>query len=30
VANLPQFYHAFDVKETDKMYITPENRVKIW
>ena len=30
LSNLPQFYTAFDVKPTDKMYIAPENRVKIW
>ncbi len=30
VANMPEFYQAFDVKEGDKMYIAPENRVKIW
>ncbi|PIP79687.1 MAG: peptidase M13 [Gammaproteobacteria bacterium CG22_combo_CG10-13_8_21_14_all_40_8] len=28
--NMPQFYQAFEVKEGDKMYIAPENRVKIW
>jgi putative endopeptidase len=30
VANLPAFYTAFDVKETDKMFLAPEKRVKIW
>ncbi len=30
LANMPQFYEAFDVKEGDKMYIAPEKRVKIW
>ena len=30
VSNIPEFYTAFDVKEGDKMYIAPENRVKIW
>ena len=25
-----EFYEAFDVKEGDKMYIKPEDRVKIW
>ncbi|NOU51823.1 M13 family metallopeptidase [Pseudoalteromonas sp. JBTF-M23] len=28
--NMPEFYKAFDVKEGDKMYLTPEQRVKIW
>ncbi len=28
--NLDTFYKAFDIKETDKLYIKPENRVKIW
>ena len=30
VSNIPAFYATFDVKEGDKMYIAPENRVKIW
>ena len=30
VSNIPAFYTAFDVKEGDKMYIAPEQRVKIW
>jgi len=30
VANMPEFYEAFDVKPDDKMYIKPEDRVKIW
>ena len=30
VRNLPEFYAAFDVKETDKLYLAPEKRVKIW
>jgi endothelin-converting enzyme len=30
VSNIPEFYEAFDVKPGDKMYIAPENRVKIW
>ena len=30
VSNIPAFYSAFDVKQGDKMYIAPENRVKIW
>lgn len=28
--NVDAFYDAFDVKEGDKLYIKPENRVKIW
>lgn len=28
--NFPEWYEAFDVKETDKMYISPEKRVVIW
>ena len=24
------WYRVFDVKSTDKLYLTPENRVKIW
>jgi predicted metalloendopeptidase len=30
VMNHPAFYEAFGVKEGDKMYLAPENRVKIW
>jgi predicted metalloendopeptidase len=30
VRNVPQFYTAFDVKESDKLYLKPEERVKIW
>ncbi|KAJ3283994.1 hypothetical protein HDU79_008608 [Rhizoclosmatium sp. JEL0117] len=28
--NIQQFYEAFDVKEGDKMYIPPEDRVVMW
>lgn len=28
--NIDAFYEAFDIQEGDKMYIKPENRVKIW
>ena len=28
--NVPEFYQAFDIKETDPMYIPPQERVKIW
>ncbi|WP_396145311.1 M13 family metallopeptidase [Flavobacterium sp.] len=30
LANVDEFYKAFDIKETDKLYVKPENRVKIW
>ena len=30
VRNIPEFYHAFNVKEGDKMFLAPERRVKIW
>ncbi len=30
VSNMPEFYQAFEVKPEDKMYIKPEDRVKIW
>ncbi|MEZ6029421.1 MAG: M13 family metallopeptidase [Hyphomonadaceae bacterium] len=30
VPNIDAWYTAFDVKEGDKMYIAPENRVRIW
>lgn len=30
VASLPEFYELFDVKEGDKMYIPPEERLKLW
>lgn len=28
--NFNEWYEAFDVKETDKMYIAPEKRISIW
>jgi len=28
--NMPEFYEAFDVKESDKLFIPVEDRVKIW
>ena len=28
--NVPAFYEAFDVNEGDRMYLPPEERVKIW
>ena len=30
LTNVEAFYKAFDIKEGDKLYIKPENRVKIW
>jgi len=30
VVNVPQFYSAFDVKPGDRMYLAPDQRVKIW
>ncbi|MES0874953.1 M13 family metallopeptidase [Sinimarinibacterium thermocellulolyticum] len=30
VRNMPDWYTAFDVKEGDKLYLAPEQRVKIW
>lgn len=30
VANIPEFYEAFQVKDTDRLFIAPEKRVKIW
>jgi len=30
LTNLKEFYEAFGVKEGDKMYTTPENRVEVW
>jgi putative endopeptidase len=30
VRNVPEWYGAFDVAETDALYLPPEKRVKIW
>jgi putative endopeptidase len=30
VRNIPEFYAAFGVKEGDKLYLPPEQRVRIW
>jgi len=30
VRNVPEFYEAFDIKESDALYLAPEDRVKIW
>ena len=30
LVNMPEFVKVFNVKEGDGMYVTPENRIKIW
>ncbi|QBG37175.1 M13 family metallopeptidase [Litorilituus sediminis] len=30
VRNVPEFYELFDVQPTDKLYLAPQERVKIW
>lgn len=30
VRNIPEFYTTFGVKDGDKLYLKPEERVKIW
>lgn len=30
LANMPEYYEVFDVKEGDAMYLPPEERVKVW
>ncbi len=30
VRNVPEWYEAFDVAESDALYLPPEERVKIW
>ncbi len=30
VRNVPEFYQAFEIAETDALYLAPEDRVKIW
>jgi putative endopeptidase len=30
VRNIPEFYEAFEIAETDALYLAPEERVKIW
>jgi putative endopeptidase len=30
VSNLPEYYAAFNVKEGDKLFRPPDQRVKIW
>jgi putative endopeptidase len=30
LTNVDSFYQAFDIKEGDKLFVKPENRIKIW
>jgi len=30
VRNVPEFYEAFDIKESEALYLAPKDRVKIW
>lgn len=30
VMNTDDWYELFDIKPTDKLYVAPEKRVKIW
>ena len=30
VQHIDQFYDVFDIKETDNMYLKPEDRMKMW
>lgn len=30
ISSVDQFYEAYDIKESDKMYVAPENRIKVW
>lgn len=30
LTNIDAWYKAFDVKETDKMYVAPEKRIRVW
>jgi putative endopeptidase len=30
VRNVPEWYRAFDVGESNELYLAPEERVKIW
>lgn len=30
LSSIDRFYEAYDVKTTDKMYVAPENRIKVW
>lgn len=30
LSSVDRFYEVYDIKETDKMYTAPENRIKVW
>jgi putative endopeptidase len=30
VRNIPEFYTAFNVQQSDSLFLAPEKRVKIW
>ena len=30
VSSMDKFYEVYDIKESDKMYVSPEKRVKVW
>ncbi len=30
VASMDAFYEVYDIRETDKMYVAPDNRIKVW
>ena len=30
LSTMDEFYETYDIKEGDKMYVAPENRVKVW
>ena len=30
ISSVDKFYEAYDIKESDKMYVAPENRIKVW
>jgi putative endopeptidase len=30
IVNMDAWYEAFDVQPTDKLYLAPEDRIKVW
>lgn len=30
LSSVDKFYDVYEIKETDKMYVSPENRIKVW
>ena len=30
ISSVDKFYEVYDIKESDKMYVAPENRIKVW